>query len=147
LEEPNLQIANLLGYQHLILQAHLEYSGEGWAVYDHRFCQIAATQPTIPWHRGMETCGTQFMVTLNMHPTVNTALDLPTTQSSVVEPPRLPQSGKQDAHQSLENQKFVMSGTTHNAPFQAANTSMLVEIAMATPIRTAATILFTAQKP
>ena len=28
---------DLLGYQHLILQAHLEYDGDGWMVYDRRF--------------------------------------------------------------------------------------------------------------
>ena len=40
---------DLLGYQHLILEAHLEYSGDGWLVYDRRFRQIAATRPTTQW--------------------------------------------------------------------------------------------------
>ena len=43
------RIPDLLGYQHLSLEAHLEYSGDGWAVYDWRFCQIAATRPGVPW--------------------------------------------------------------------------------------------------
>ena len=42
---------DLLGYQHLILQAHLEYDGDGWMVYDRRFRQIAATLPGTPWAR------------------------------------------------------------------------------------------------
>ena len=42
-------IPDLLGYQHLILEAHLEYSGDGWEVYDRRFRQIAATWPGVPW--------------------------------------------------------------------------------------------------
>ena len=43
--------SDLLGYQHLILQAHLEYLGDGWLVYDRRFRQIAATQPGTLWAR------------------------------------------------------------------------------------------------
>ena len=43
--------SDLLGYQHLILEAHLEYSGDGWAVYDRRFRQIAATHSGTPWAR------------------------------------------------------------------------------------------------
>ena len=39
------RIPYLLGYQHLILEAHLEYSGDGWAVYNRCFLQIAATLP------------------------------------------------------------------------------------------------------
>ena len=45
------RIPDLLGYQHLILEAHLEYSGDGWAVYDRRFRQIAATLPGSLWAR------------------------------------------------------------------------------------------------
>jgi len=40
---------DLLGYQHLILEAHLEYIGEGWIVYDRRFRQIAATRSATSW--------------------------------------------------------------------------------------------------
>ena len=43
--------SDLLGYQHLILEAHLEYSGDGWAVYDRCFCQIVATRSGTPWPR------------------------------------------------------------------------------------------------
>ena len=43
------RISDLLGYQHLILEAHLEYAGDGWAVYDRRFRQIAATRLGTPW--------------------------------------------------------------------------------------------------
>jgi len=41
--------ADLLGYQHLILEAHLEYFGDGWIIYDRRFRQIAATRPGTTW--------------------------------------------------------------------------------------------------
>ena len=40
---------DLLGNQHLILEAHLEYIGEGWIVYDRRFRQIAATRSATSW--------------------------------------------------------------------------------------------------
>ena len=43
------RISDLLGYQHLILEGSLEYSGDGWAVYDHRFRQIVATHAGIIW--------------------------------------------------------------------------------------------------
>ena len=46
-----VRISDLLGDQHLILEAHLEYAGDGWAVYDRRFRQIAATRPGEPWAR------------------------------------------------------------------------------------------------
>ena len=45
------RIPDLLGYGHLILEAHLEYTGDGWAVYDRRFCQIAASRPDTTWTR------------------------------------------------------------------------------------------------
>ena len=45
------RVADLLGYQHLILEAHLEYEGDGWAAYDRRFRQIAATAPGGLWAR------------------------------------------------------------------------------------------------
>ena len=45
------RIPDLLGYQHLILEVHLEYSGDGWAVYDRRFRQIVATLPRSLWGR------------------------------------------------------------------------------------------------
>ena len=41
--------SDLLGYQHLILEAHLEYLGDVWAVYDRRFRQIVATHSGTPW--------------------------------------------------------------------------------------------------
>ena len=37
------RIADLLVYQHLILEAHLEYEVDGWVAYDLCFQQIAAT--------------------------------------------------------------------------------------------------------
>ena len=43
------RMADMLGYHHLILQAHLEYYGDGWMVYDRRFRQIVATHPGTPW--------------------------------------------------------------------------------------------------
>ena len=30
-------VSDLLGYQHLILEAYLEYEGDGWVAYDRRF--------------------------------------------------------------------------------------------------------------
>ena len=37
---------DLVGYKHLILEAHLEYYGDRWLVYN---CQITATHPSTPW--------------------------------------------------------------------------------------------------
>ena len=49
------RVADLLGYQHLILEAHLEYEGDGWVAYDRRFRQIAATAPGGLWaHRDVD---------------------------------------------------------------------------------------------
>ena len=33
------RISDLLSYQHLMLEVHLEYEGDGWVAYDHCFCQ------------------------------------------------------------------------------------------------------------
>ena len=41
------RVVDLLGYQHLILQAHQEYHGDGWLGYDRRFCQRAV--PSRSW--------------------------------------------------------------------------------------------------
>ena len=35
------KVVDLLGYQHLIIQANQEYQGDGWLGYDRRFCQRA----------------------------------------------------------------------------------------------------------
>jgi len=45
------KIHDLLGYQHLIIEAHLEYVGEAWVVYDRRFRQIAASRGDTIWAR------------------------------------------------------------------------------------------------
>ena len=45
------RMSDLLGYQHLILEAHLQYEGDGWVAYDCRFRQIAATYPEGLWAR------------------------------------------------------------------------------------------------
>ena len=37
-KQPN-KVVDLLGYQHLIIQAHQEYQGDGWLGYDRHFCQ------------------------------------------------------------------------------------------------------------
>ena len=39
--QPN-RIPDLLGYRSLIIEAHLEYGGDGWMEYDKRFCLNAA---------------------------------------------------------------------------------------------------------
>ena len=45
------RVSDLLGYQHLILESHLEYKGDGWFAYDRRFRQIAATSSGGLWAR------------------------------------------------------------------------------------------------
>ena len=45
------KIHDFLGYEHLIIEAHLEYFGDAWAVYDRRFRQIAASRGDIIWAR------------------------------------------------------------------------------------------------
>ena len=37
------RISDLLVYETLIIEAHMEYSGDAWLGYDIRFCQCAAT--------------------------------------------------------------------------------------------------------
>ena len=40
---------DMLGYQTLIVEACMEYQGEGWLGYDRRFRQMAAASQDIPW--------------------------------------------------------------------------------------------------
>ena len=45
------KIPDLLGYVHLIIQAHLEHYGDAWAIYDCRFRLISASRGDIIWAR------------------------------------------------------------------------------------------------
>jgi len=45
------KVSDLPSYEHLILEAHLEYVGDGWSVYDRQFRQIAASCPSTIWTR------------------------------------------------------------------------------------------------
>ena len=47
-KEPG-RIPDLLAYETLIIEAHMEYSGDAWLEYDRRFCQCAATNTTKNW--------------------------------------------------------------------------------------------------
>jgi len=44
-----IRISDMMGYLYLILDAHMEFEGEGYIGYDHRFRQ--ATTPGEPWAR------------------------------------------------------------------------------------------------
>ena len=72
--------SDLLGYQHLTFEAHLEYLGDGWLVYNCRFHQIAATRPTTQW--AQRDGDLWFMAFGNAGLTVCTALDPHINQSS-----------------------------------------------------------------
>ena len=43
------RIADLMGYQSLIIDASLEYKGDCWAGYDRRFRQQAVSRPSLVW--------------------------------------------------------------------------------------------------
>ena len=43
------QIHDLIGYQTLIVEASLEYQGDGWMGYDRQFWLRAAANPTLTW--------------------------------------------------------------------------------------------------
>lgn len=45
------RVRDLLGYQTLIIQASMEYRGDGWLGYDRRFRQNAAADPDTVWAR------------------------------------------------------------------------------------------------
>ena len=45
------KLPDLLGYQVLIVEARMEYEGDGWLGYDRRFRQMAAAVPTTTWAR------------------------------------------------------------------------------------------------
>ena len=47
-KEPG-RIPDLLAYETLIIEAHMEYSGDAWLGYDRRFRQCAATDATQNW--------------------------------------------------------------------------------------------------
>ena len=43
------KVQDLLGYQTLIVEARMEYEGDGWLGYDRRFRQTAAASPDMSW--------------------------------------------------------------------------------------------------
>ena len=43
------KVHDMLGYQALIVEARMEYEGDGWLGYDRRFRQTAAASPDTPW--------------------------------------------------------------------------------------------------
>ena len=43
------KVPDLLSYECFMLEAHLEYAADGWAVYDQKFCQIATSCQTMRW--------------------------------------------------------------------------------------------------
>ena len=43
------RLADLMGYQSLIIEAHMEYKNDCWIGYDRRFRQQAASSPRTPW--------------------------------------------------------------------------------------------------
>ena len=43
------KVSDLLRYLALITEAHVQYAGDGWMGYDHRFRKIAVTKPHINW--------------------------------------------------------------------------------------------------
>ena len=43
------RIRDLMGYQALIIDAYMEYTGDYWMGYDRRFRQITASQPDRSW--------------------------------------------------------------------------------------------------
>ena len=45
------KIKDLLGYQALIIEAHMEYDSDTWLGYDRRFRQTAAASPCMVWAR------------------------------------------------------------------------------------------------
>ena len=47
-KEPH-RVVDLLGYQHLIIQAHQEYQGDCWLSYDWQFRLRAAANPSNSW--------------------------------------------------------------------------------------------------
>ena len=44
-------IQDVLGYLALIIEPRIEYEGDGWLGYDHRFRQNAAASPDAIWAR------------------------------------------------------------------------------------------------
>ena len=43
------RVPEMLGYLILILEAHMEYAGDGWLGYDRRFRMAVAGNPSINW--------------------------------------------------------------------------------------------------
>ena len=100
----------LLGYQHLILEAHLEYSGDGWAVYDHRFLQIAATLPGSLWAL---RDGDLWKLTFSQwrqhcHHCFNS-----THLSEQCSGPQIPHPERELLHHDSASQEFAVNGTIY----------------------------------
>jgi len=49
------RIADLMGYQSLVIDTSLEYKGDCWAGYDWRFCQQAVSHPSLVWSTNNST--------------------------------------------------------------------------------------------
>ena len=48
-EKYPIKIRDLLGYQALLVEAHIQYEGDAWLGYDRRFRQTAAASPDLVW--------------------------------------------------------------------------------------------------
>ncbi len=77
------RIPDLLGYQALILEARMEYDGDGWLGYDRRFRQRAAADTTTVWARIDPPFGILPLRGKPGLPGASTALHLLTQQRSV----------------------------------------------------------------
>ena len=51
------RIPDLLGYQSLIIEVHLEYEGDNWLAYDRQFCLSAAANQYVVWSHIDQTRG------------------------------------------------------------------------------------------
>ena len=54
------RVSDLLGYQHLIIQASQDYEGDSWLGYDRRFRQQVAASPSNSWARTDSSLWNQF---------------------------------------------------------------------------------------
>ena len=86
------RIRDLLGYQTLIIQVSMEYKGDGWLGYDHRFWQNVTADPITEWRTWTLHSGTLLLQVKVALPAVRTAsarLTLPLSVNGPLQHPSL----------------------------------------------------------
>ena len=73
-----IKVRDLLGYQALLVEAHIQYEGDAWLGYDRRFRQTAAASLDLVW------AGIWPLLDMQNHPDASIALVCHTSPTTVI---------------------------------------------------------------